>query len=94
MNWLRRWLRRPPVAPCPIRALVDRLAKQGWSPVMPFPIPDSCYYRTCGHLRLDTWARAYARRAEDIVQGVEDGRYGPADVDRLTVIMLHEAVTR
>jgi hypothetical protein len=73
MRLFRRLLRRRPVASCPIRALVDQLAADGWTVVVPFPIPEPCYRKSCGHLPLDEWARAYALRAKRVTRAIEDG---------------------
>ena len=75
---MRRWFRRRrEPAPCPIRALCDELKAQGWIAV-PFPIPDACHGRTCGHTRFDVHVMTYAQLGRSIARAVEDGWIGDA----------------
>lgn len=76
MKWWNplRWRVVSREALCPIRAAADQLRTEGWTAVMPFSIPNDCYYRLCFHTWEDSWAVDYARRGLERARAIEDGR--------------------
>lgn len=91
---LFRRVRKPsePTAPCPIRALCDKLNRRGWTVAMPFPIPDACRSRTCGHVPDDAWALDYVARAERVTRDVEDGRRNFQDFELLATTLFADGL--